>query len=234
MNKSFFSNVFEGIKHYSNHIWELTKKQLSKIYLDKKHLFFKLLIIFISAFVVLLTSFLTRESILNATTSEWDLIPGFLSINITGNTGVSFGTLSDSNPSLVYFVQSIPIVLGGIILIFSSNYLLDVGLSIVFFGGLSNIVDRSIVDNYKYLNDIFTKDAVVDYFQFSFIKNSAIFNFPDTFVICGMILVGIQIVISWVKDYKKEKESEENNKPIKDVVLDEERQKSKFKTIKGK
>ncbi|BAC43924.1 lipoprotein signal peptidase [Malacoplasma penetrans] len=232
MIKQFFSNVYEGIKHYSNYLWELSKKQLIKIYLNKKHLIWKISIILICAFIVLLTSFLTRNSILNATQSYWELIPGFLVINITGNTGVSFGTLGDSNPSLVYFVQSIPIVLGFFVLLFSSNYLLDIGVSLVFFGGLSNIIDRSIVDNYKYLSGISTNNAVVDYFQFPFIKNSAIFNFPDTFVIIGMIFVGIQIIISFVKDYKKEKDSEENKKPIKDVVLDEERNKTKKEPIK--
>lgn len=232
INKESIMSISKKGCYYFQHFIQITKNQLSKIYLDKKHLIIKLIIIAVVCFIVCLASFLMRDSILNANRESWDLIPGFLAIKITENPGISFGNLGDKSPSLVFFVQSIPIVIGGVALIFSWNYLYDIGLSMLFFGGLCNVIDRSLPDVYTNLTDLSQSNAVVDYFQFSFIKNSAIFNFPDTFIICGVILICLQIIISWIKDFSKTSKSEENKKPVKQEVLDENKNKKiVYKTI---
>lgn len=232
INKDSFSTLTRTTSEYWNKFLQVTKTQLEKIYLNKKHLLFKLIIIFSACFIVCLTSFLIRSSMLNATESSWDLIPGFLSIKIVENPGISFGNLSDKNPSLVYFVQSIPIIIGGVILVFSYNYLYDIGLSILFFGGLCNVIDRATPDIYTHLTHLNQHNAVVDYFQFSFILDSAVFNFPDTFIICGVIVICLQIIISWIKDIKSSANSEDKNKPINDNIhVEDKNKKIVYKTI---
>ncbi len=222
----------KDIKEYFLKYKDEIKSHLEKIYLDKKHLLIKIIIFILIGFLVLLSSFLMRETMLNAKETYWVLIPNFLNIRITENTGISFGSLSDAGPSLVYFIQSLPIIIGFITFIFSSHYFLDVGISMLFFGGMSNIIDRSIPD--IYINGILqdANNAVVDYFQFTFIKNSAIFNFPDFFITVSVGLICLHIIILWVKDYKKEKEKNKN-KLLKENVHDETKNSNSYKIIKS-
>ncbi|MDE7088304.1 MAG: signal peptidase II [Malacoplasma sp.] len=219
------------IKEYFLKYKEETKSHLEKIYLNKKHLLIKISIFLLVGFLIFLISFLTRDAMLNATQTSWILIPNFLDIKIIENTGISFGSLSQTSPGVVYFVQSLPIIIGFIAFIFSSHYFLDVGISMLFFAGMSNIIDRSLPD--VYINKIMAteNDAVVDYFQFSFIKDSAIFNFPDVFITISVGLICLHIIIAWVKEYKKES-AKEKNKLVKEHVHDETRNNKPYKTIK--
>lgn len=201
--------------------------RLKKIYTNKL-IIWKLLIFFIVGFSVLFSSFSVRHAMLNATSDSWTLIPGFLNIKIVENTGIAFSGLSSSSSSLVYFVQSIPIIIGGITFIFSTSLYLDFGISLLFFGGMSNIVDRSITDYYTNLNHLNNDNiyhAVVDYLEFNsnFINNFAVFNLPDVYVIFGVIVVAvIIIIISWIKEYRQEKNNSKNE-PIKTNIINEEK-----------
>ncbi|MDE5545164.1 MAG: signal peptidase II [Malacoplasma sp.] len=220
------------VKEYFLKYKKETKSHLEKIYLNKKHLLIKISIFLLIGFLIFLISFLTRNAMLNATETSWTLIPNFLDIKIIENTGISFGSLSQTSPGLVYFVQSLPIIIGLIAFIFSSHYFLDVGISMLFFGGMSNIIDRAITD--VYLNNILPpeKDAVVDYFQFSFIKDSAIFNFPDIFITVSVGLICLHIIILWVKEYKRES-AKEKNKLVKENIHDETRNITVNKKLKN-
>lgn len=205
---------------------------LKEIYFTNAVLW-KSLIIGLTGFITLTCSFVFRQQILQSDVREWDLIPGFLEIYITQNTGIAFSGLENADSSFVYFVQSLPVVIGFIILIFSKSKTLDVGICFVLFGGLANIIDRSLVDNYKYLGDYpnilgKTENAVVDYLRFSFIPGSAIFNFPDVSIIFGIIIIVIFVIYLLIKDYidnskkpniKKIKKEE----PISKTIHDEER-----------
>ena len=126
------------------------------------------------------------------------------------NTGIAFSGFSQISPVFVYFIQSIPIVIGFFVFIFSKSINLDVALCLLMFGGLSNVIDRALVDNYasnNYLNTLETVNAVVDYFEFdkTFIKNFAVFNFPDIYISVGVLYLVSMVIYFSIKDYKKEK-----------------------------
>ncbi|MCF0217626.1 MAG: signal peptidase II [Malacoplasma sp.] len=227
----------ENIKNYCTSFLENTKTHLQKIYCNKKHLIVKITIFFVIGFIVCLACFLMRNEILKANSEQWSVINGFLQIKITTNPGISFGSLANSSSSVVYFIQAIPVVIGIIVWVFSSNYLLDIGISLFFFGGLCNIIDRSLYDSFAnnaLFNWVQKENVVVDYFQF--LPNSAIFNFADAFIIIGIILIVIEILISWIKEYIANKKEGNDKQLIKQEVLDEQRMqnKNKVKTIKLK
>lgn len=185
------------------------KQHLTKIYCS--NIFkWKILIFIVCGFVVLLSSFLVREWALNSQTRSQSFLPGFIDIFIIGNTGISFSLLENSPSELIYFIQSIPIFVCLIVLIFSYSKIIDVFISIIFFAGLSNVVDRGLIDNYKYLYNIEEINAVVDYFKFSFIRNSAIFNLPDTFIVLSTIGLILFIITNSFMTVKKEREKKDN------------------------
>lgn len=203
-------NTQQKIKTYFDKFINITYKRLLDIY-TTKYLIWKLIAIFSTLFVVLLSSFLTRDAILNRTSDVGSFMPGFIDIKVIGNTGVAFSIFSNGSASLVYFVQILPIIIAFGFLIFSKSLAYDIGLSMIFAGGLSNVIDRGLVDNYAHIKVVDTVDAVVDYFYFSFIKgNSAIFNLPDIFVICGVITISLTIVVNLVKEYLNEKKEKNN------------------------
>ncbi|MEG0879317.1 MAG: signal peptidase II [Malacoplasma sp.] len=161
-----------------------------------KYLFKKLFIFFGIGILVLTASFVSRQLALESHTNNTQLIPGFITINIIGNTGISFSFLKDAHISLILFIQFIPVIIAFCVILLSRNIVIDISFSFMFFGGLSNIIDRCIVDDYKYINILENTNAVVDYLQFSFIKNSAIFNVPDIFIVLSSIIVITYLVVS--------------------------------------
>lgn len=215
-SKTFKESFFSYLNKIQNH--------LKGIYLTKK-IFVKLIFFTIIGLVILGTCFGLREAILNSKEQSWVLIPGFLNIYITQNPGIAFSGLADANSSIVYLVQALPILVGGLIFIFSSSTFLDIGILFLFFGGLSNIVDRAIVDYYPNnpILNVNTVHSVVDYFQFdqSFIPNFAIFNMPDVFVISGVILMVIAMLYFFIQEYRNSEK--ENNEPIKQTIIIEDK-----------
>lgn len=184
-----------------------------KFIYKSKYLFKKLIIFFVVGIIVLTLSFVSRQLAIDSNNQYVNLIPGFINIKIVGNTGISFSILRGSNIHLILFVQSLPIIISLLVIAFSRNKLIDVCISFVFFGGLSNIIDRCIIDNYKFLSGIENINAVVDYLQFSFIKNSPIFNMPDVFIIVSTLVLIIYLFFSsfGIFSKRKDKLNEINN-----------------------
>lgn len=174
---------------------------------------YKLIIVITTLSLIIGASFGIREIILNSENQTLELIPNFLKLYITGNTGIAFSNLNNSSVSFIFFIQIFPVIVLSIILIFTKSIVIDIGLSMAIAGGLSNIIDRSIYDNYKYLSSLIeSKYAVVDYLNFSFIPNSAVFNLPDVFVIIGIITIAIYIIFYYIKLFNIERKNkkEEN------------------------
>ncbi|MDE5552973.1 MAG: signal peptidase II, partial [Malacoplasma sp.] len=175
-------------------------KRLKNIYCSK-YVYLKLAAFLIAAIITLTCSLVFRQQILESKEKFWEFIPGFLNINIVQNTGIAFSGLQNQSSSLVYFVQSIPVIIGFSILILSHSIFIDLGLSFILWGGLANIIDRTLIDNYKYLHVLDTENAVVDYLQFSFIKNSAVFNFADASIVFGIIIAVLYVIYIIIKDF---------------------------------
>ena len=186
--------------------------QLKAIYQTK--IWIRKIAIFLGiSFIVFLSSFLIRDAILNKNTAYGNFIPGFIDIRVVGNNGVAFSAFENASASFVYFIQILPIIISIAFLIFTKSVWFDVGFSMIITGGMSNVIDRAIVD--VYTNNIVpmeqTINAVVDYFSFSFINGSAIFNMPDVFVVTGVIIVVGKLIVQTIIDYLHyEKETSEN------------------------
>lgn len=177
-----------------------------------KYIFKKLIIFFIVGTIVLTCSFVSRQLAIDSHSQYFNLMPGFVNIRIVGNTGISFSILRGANISLILFIQSLPIVLSLLVISFSKDKLIDITLSFVFFGGLSNIIDRSVIDNYKFLSGLDNLNAVVDYLQFSFIENSPIFNVPDIFIILSTLVLVVYLLFSSFNIFaKKDKLNKKND-----------------------
>ncbi|WPL39706.1 signal peptidase II [Malacoplasma iowae] len=202
-------------------------KQLISIY--KTKIWIRKLAIFLGiSFLVFLSSFLIRDAILQKTSAYGSFIPGFIDIKVVGNNGVAFSAFENASVYFVYFIQILPIIISMFFLVFTKSAWFDVGFSMIITGGMSNVIDRSIVDVYTH-NIVPTEqtiNAVVDYFSFSFISGSAIFNMPDVYVVAGVIIVLIKLIVQTIIDYLHyDKENSENKtyENNKEKIIEERR-----------
>lgn len=159
-----------------------------------KNILLKIIILIVIGFVILSTSFGVRQAFINHAPNL-----------IFPNEGISFSFLSNASPTLVYVIQIIPCFLTFVFFIFINKPSIYIGLLIVFFGGLSNIIDRAlplniIVANGKY----FPVNAVVDYIPWFNTKC----NLPDIYITIGTGITLIFLIIYLYKTIKEEK----NNK----------------------
>lgn len=125
---------------------------------------------------------------------------------IVPNQGVGFSIAANANTSVVYLIQSIPCIITFLIFFFVTNKWIYIGLFVIFFGGLSNIVDRALPLNIYVINNTrFPPNAVVDYIPWF---NTSC-NLPDIFITIGAIytilVLVITIFITWKKESKKSK-----------------------------
>ncbi|MGL5591423.1 MAG: signal peptidase II [Mycoplasmoidaceae bacterium] len=190
---------------------------------NKNTAIWKIVIFCFLALVVILPSFLIRDFMLNSENQDFNFMGNFIEGNIVSNTGVGL-SIANGNPVLAYVLQGFSTFIPLVIFLFSQKKLMDIGTLLMFFGGMSNFIDRSIYDNFIHLANapgIVPENAVVDYWRFGFVSNSFIFNYADLFISIGIILLIISLVFIlvnvWKEDEKKEKikkevKNEKNNK----------------------
>lgn len=112
----------------------------------------------------------------------------FISIEINVNTGIAFSWL-ENNTMYVYLIQAIVVFCVLIILLFfCKKWYYILFWSLVFLGGLFNIIDRTCVKKIVCLGDELVENAAIDYFKFNNINFPAIFNIPDVGVCAGAAL----------------------------------------------
>lgn len=130
------------------------------------------------------------------------IIPGVLNLTYIQNEGAAFGMLS--NQRWIFMVISTIAIIGIGIYLFGfckERMLLKVGLALIISGGIGNMIDRIA---YGYVIDM------IDFCLFSFWK--WIFNVADSFVCVGAITVLVALVLDVIKDAKKKKEENDDNK----------------------
>lgn len=194
------------------------KTHFAAIY-TKRYFSIKITIALIVAVFVLGFAFGIRQLILDSKETNGVIIPNFLELNVVLNSGIAFGWLQNSNIYLVYFVQIIPLLIAFGFWISIKSYYSDIALSFLIFGGLSNVVDRIIIDNFSVLTayNINNTNTVVDYLRFY--NNSAIFNLADVFVLLGISLLIIKnITVSILSSFKNFK-NKQDEKPIKEHII---------------
>lgn len=113
------------------------------------------------------------------------VIPGVLDIALVHNIGAAWGLFEGATAALA--VLSIAVCAFIIIYLAKtwqrSNMIAVIGLSLVFAGGLGNMIDRVA---YGY---------VVDFISLSFI-DFPVFNIADIGVTCGLVLFMIGLIVS--------------------------------------
>lgn len=111
------------------------------------------------------------------------LIPGFLNLTYTENTGIAFG-LNENNVILIILVNIV--ILGIIIKFLKENMdkidmLEFISLILVLVGGVGNLIDR-----------IF-RGHVIDFININ-LFNFPVFNMADTYITVGAIILLIVII----------------------------------------
>jgi signal peptidase II len=168
---------------------------------NKKILLKKYLIVLFMSFAILFSCFMLRANVLNGNIVE-NSTPFIKITSAEFNTGVAFSFLStNKTPALVYTLQIVPTVIGLIFILFSSNLVNIFACCFITFGGMANLIDRAIVDNYQGVNYV---DAVVDYFAFVSFK-FGIFNLADSFITIGLFIVIVLVIISLIVESRNER-----------------------------
>ncbi|WP_027122142.1 signal peptidase II [[Mycoplasma] imitans] len=170
-------------------------------------------------FLILLIVFVLRDYFLKLGIGH-SSSTGFITINVITNSGVGF-SLFNQNPVAPYMLQILLTLIFLVTFIFTKNKALIVLLPLIAFGGLSNVIDRSIPIMLKDGN--IEHNSVLDYFQF--FRSSAIFNFADVCIVSGFVLIFLTFVIDIFLDFKnKNNKKTSTNKQIhgwKNITLEE-------------
>lgn len=163
--------------------------------------------------VILLVDLLTKEYVVKFLNTQsglfYELIPGFINLQYTENTGAGFGIFQGNTVALT--AVTMVVVIGVMIYLFlalKENEWLRISLVFIISGGIGNIVDRIGLG------------YVRDFVQFAFWEEFAIFNIADSFVVIGAFLLVIVLIVMLAKEGKKNKkefEEEQANKPLSEL-----------------
>ncbi|WEK83196.1 MAG: signal peptidase II [Mycoplasma sp.] len=171
---------------------------------NKKSISLKILFFMLGVLVVLLTAIPMHVWAMHAPKSQYGE-NGFIVILITTNSGIAFSGLANQS-GLIYFLQTFMILFLLVILVFSKKWFYQILIGLASTGALFNLIDRAIPKVIVSLGEQVYTNVVLDYF--SFFGKSAIFNFPDVWILTGIIgLVVINIIftsIETIKERKKE------------------------------
>lgn len=189
LNKVLF---LEKINHLKS---EETRKYWSNILLVKNILIKFLIFVLVGIFVMGL-SFIVRQIMIDHHRSI-----------IVDNTGVGFSIGANaSDPTIVYLIQAIPCIITFLIFFFVTNKWIYIGLYVIFFGGLSNIIDRALPLHIILANGKpFSSNAVVDYIQL--FNTNTTCNLPDIFITIGAIYTILILIVTIFITWKKERQT---------------------------
>lgn len=166
--KILFQNKIEKIKN------QTIKEYFLKL-LSYKALFWKLITILLAAAIICTISFSARAIVLNHFKSA-----------IVYNPGVSFGLFEKLGPNFVLTIQIVTCAITFPLILVSTNMWFIVGFAGICFGGLCNVIDRSIT-----IDPVNKVHAVIDYIPFI----NSIINIPDIFITSSAVVLGIGCLI---------------------------------------
>lgn len=127
---------------------------------------------------------------------DWNVEGPYMSLQLAYNYGVAFSMFSFLAEYLKY-IQLIIVLIGTVYLIKNKSVFMEyyIPVSLLYAGGLSNILDR------------FTYGAVVDYFYWHYGFEFAIFNIADVIIDLAVVI----IIYKQIKQSRLEKKSKELN-----------------------
>ena len=180
-------------------------KQFFVTNFNKKNTITRLTFFAIAAVVVIICSWPMHAWAMAAEKTHYG--DGLIQIDIALNDGVSFSILS-GNVAAIYSLQSLMILIISCFLLFCKKWYYVLTLGTAETGAAFNFIDRIVPKSpvSLHLPDV-SHNCVLDYFHFSFGKTS--FNFPDIFILIGLItsvlVVIILTIIEIVNESKKKR-----------------------------
>ncbi len=180
---------------------------------NKKNNLLRLIFFAIAAAIVIACAWPMHVFAMNAASSHYG--NGLIQIDIALNDGISFSILS-GNPVAIYCLQAtiILIILGCLLLCVKWYYILTLGLAET--GALFNFFDRMVPKTPISLS--YAKSCVLDYFHFSFGRTS--FNFPDVFILIGIITATlISVVVTIINNMNESKSNKIDKMGISESEL---------------
>lgn len=195
LNKILFEKKINNIK---NSYWRNYWLSFFKL----KTILLKILCFLVIGGFVLGLSFGIRDLMLNNYSNKVHL-----------NKGVSFSLFENMSETGIRLIQIFPVIGLFIAFLFVNDWYIFISIPFAIFGGLSNFIDRFIVDKLVYSNGQidYGYNTVVDYIN----GGSSVFNVPDIFIVFGIscLLIGIvaKIIISTLREDK------EKNKSTQDI-----------------
>ncbi len=186
-----------------------SKEKLKKFAVDAREVIKKrwwVMLIELAALAVLLVADLVSKHyvvpFLKGQPEEtYKLIPGFIHLTYSENTGAGFGFLS-GNTTLLIVVTFFVIIGLTIFLIFAQKQSewLRASLLLILGGGIGNLVDRLGLG------------YVRDFIDYAFLKNFAICNVADVFVTVGAVMLVVVLIVMLVKEGRKNQKEFEKEK----------------------
>lgn len=183
--KLFFQQTISPIKDYYHHFFN-----------DKPTVLLNYIIDLLILSPIITTSFVLRTQAINFANSNSG--GGYYYYQVHLNSGISFGWFGDK-PWLVYFFQIVTVLISFLFMLHCRQWILSIGVSTIFAGGLANLIDRIIFDP---ITNQDGNHTVVDYWRFFFIFWQTFINLPDIFITLG---IGWIIIYSLWKSYYQPK-----------------------------
>lgn len=171
-----------------------------------KWLFFSFIWLFVLLFVIDLVSKLCAQEFLTYRTPVV-LIPGFLQLTLTYNTGMAFGMGGNTTLSrvLLALVSWIALIVLLFIIIFYSHKqdgFIRATLMVLLAGDLGNLIDRT-----------FYETGVIDFIDVTpAISWMGIFNIADSCLVVGILMLIGYFIYSWIKEAIEEHKSKQPTK----------------------
>lgn len=225
-----FNQSLRKINFFEKLILKINNKSIRDYFLSITSLdviFYKIINFIIVALIVLLSGFLVREWAIDLVVKTKETHHGPI-FHFTLNNGIALGRINNHS-GIVYTLQSIPIILGFLSFIFLKNSCYYVPLLFLLFGGLGNIIDRSIpeFELFNALPNIFHNslinpnsvgggddviNGVVDYWKFV----NSIINLFDVYIVVGVCVLVVILVIRFIIKWKNDSDNQDIIKKVAD------------------
>jgi len=135
-----------------------------------------------------------------------EFLNGFIDLIYIHNKGGAWGLLQGHTWVLLAVTIAVMFVCVAMLLKFGfKNKLMFWAISLVFFGGIGNMIDR-----------VFRDGNVVDFLHFEFIPDFPVFNVADCGIVIGAGLLILYFVIDMVKESQQKKMETKANEGLAD------------------
>lgn len=186
-----------------------TKQNFIVAIKDKKR-WLKCLIEICISVVLIVVDLITKKYVYGECKSNGkiNIIDGVLSFVAVENTGAGFGVFSGKT-TLLAIISLVCSVVLFIFIFYSYNYKnlwLRSALILIFAGAIGNIVDRFALG---YVRDFIYVDLI----------DFAVFNFADSCLTVGTIVLVVYIIFFYSKEEKKLREKKESERAMKNESL---------------